>query len=282
VGILLALLSAALYGTGDYAGGHASRRVSSIKVVVLSQAVGLLTLAVALPILGDPPPPARDWMWGLLGGASGGLALICFYRALAEGAMTVVAPTTAVVSGGLPVVAGLALGEHPSALALSGAVLAVLAILLVTGGHRPEISTRHTPPFVVVLAVLAGLGFGALFVFFQRTSDASGLWPLVGARAASVPIAFTIAVSTGAGPAVWRKIMSWRLITICGIFDMVANMLYVEATRHGLLAVVGAIAALYPVSTIVLAYGRDGERLTRWQFAGLGVTLSALVLVAIG
>jgi drug/metabolite transporter (DMT)-like permease len=52
------------------------------------------------------------------------------------------------------------------------------------------------------------------------------------------------------------------------------------AVRDGLLSIVAPVAALYPVSTVLLAMALDRERVRPIQVAGLGLAVAALVLVA--
>jgi drug/metabolite transporter (DMT)-like permease len=70
----------------------------------------------------------------------------------------------------------------------------------------------------------------------------------------------------------------WTLVA--GPLDVLANGIYVLAALHGPLAVVAPVAALYPVSTVLLAIGVDRERVGPAQLAGLGLAATALVLVA--
>jgi len=282
VAVLLALCSAIVYGVADYCGGHASRRWPSPAVAAFGQTVGLAILLLVLPFLGDPVAPARDLGWGALAGLAGVIGLVCFYRALADGAMTAVAPITAVVSAVVPLVAGLLLGERPGGLALAGMLLAVAAIILVSGAVGTHPDAKPTTGPILALAFVAGLGFGMLFVCLDRTSEGSGLWPFVPMRLVSIPVAFALAVPVRAA---WRGRPDRALITLIvasGVLDMSANVFFLLASRRGLLAVVGVISALYPASTVTLAFWRDGERMSRWQVLGLGVTGAALVLVGVG
>jgi drug/metabolite transporter (DMT)-like permease len=96
-------------------------------------------VVIGVLLIGTPMASAHDMLWGAAGGVAGGFALIAFYRALSFGTMTVVAPTTAIVSAVLPVIVGLVLGERPSVTALVGIVAACLAVALVSGA----IGTRH-------------------------------------------------------------------------------------------------------------------------------------------
>ena len=213
------------------------------------------------------------------GGAAGGLALTAFYRALSSGAMTVVAPVTAIVSAVVPVVVGLLMGERPSGTALVGIVVACLAVALVSGA----IGVRHqeTPFSTLVLAAAAGVGFGFIFVALARTADDSGLWPLVSARAASLPVVGDrgrLQLDPGRGA---LRAMIW-LVLASGVLDMAANLFYLEASHRGLLSIVAVISSMYPVATVCLAFGLDHERVSKSQAVGLAFAASALALVSLG
>ena len=275
--IVFAAAAAWVYGLGDFCGGRASRRLDSISVTLYGQLFGLILLALALVGFGDPIAPLVDWGWGALAGASGLVGLGLLYYCLANGAMTVVGPLTAVVSAVLPVMVGFALGERPSGLALVGIVAALAGIVFVTGA----IGTPHVPtaPRIVVLTVLGGIGFGLLYVFLDQTSDESGMWPLAAARAVSIGIAAVIVLGRrGRGPSGRVGLFA----VLAGVFDMGANVLFVLATREGLLSLVSVITALYPVSTILLAVRFDQERLSRTQALGLVGAGVAVALVALG
>lgn len=277
--IVFALLGALTYGFSDFAGGLASRRAPALAVVFCGQLASVALLAVLLIVLpGRFDPPSI--VWGIAAGLCGGLALLLFYRSLAVGAMSVIAPITAVMSAVVPVVAGIALGERPSPLALVGVLLAVAAVLLVSAEHGRLPGLRMLRGPGVAGALVAGTGFGLLFVLLSRSADDSGFWPLAGARAASLLLLGVVAVvgrrglvPRGAAPA---------LVLASGLGDMVANLLFVLASRLGLLSVVGVLLALYPAGTVLLALLVLKERLHRVQLAGLAVAGGGVVLIALG
>ncbi len=276
--ILLAALCAVTYGLADYSGGRASRSVASAVVTLLGQATSFVLVVTGVIVIGTPIASAHDLWWGAAGGVAGGFALIAFYTALSRGTMTVVAPTTAVVSAILPVIVGLSLGERPSGTALVGIVIACLAVALVSG----VIGTRHreTTLSTVVLAATAGAGFGFIFIAFARTADDSGLWPLVAARAASIPVLAIVVIATRPGRGAMRSVI-W-LIVASGVLDMAANLFFLEASHRGLLSIVAVISSMYPVSTVCLAFGLDRERVSRTQATGLALAATALTLVSLG
>lgn len=276
--VLLAFATALVYGVADYCGGRATRSATSVAVTLAGQSVSLVGLLVLVPLLGDPVPAGGAWAWGAGAGLAGVLALVCFYHALSAGAMTVVAPVTAVVSVVVPVVVGLAQGERPGISAYVGAAVAVAGVALVSGafgGHD-----RATPGAIVALAALAGMGFGLVFVFLAHTGDDAGLWPLVAARLVSVPVVLLVALISRRSLALPPPAPVPAFAS--GLLDMTANALYLAAARSGLLSIVAVVASLYPASTVVLATTIDRERLARPQVVGLGLCLVALVLVTLG
>ena len=263
--VLLALGSALVYGVGDYFGGRASRHQASVVVAALGQVVSLFLVVAAVVVMGTAAPSAATWGWSAFGGVVGALGIAGLYHGFAHGEISVVAPTSAVVGAVVPVVVGLALGERPSVPALVGIVIAVTAVALVSGAVGTH--QHNTPPRIVALAVGVGGCFGLLFVALDRTDSDSGMWPLVIARLASVPMLLGLAGLIRARPARHRG--SLQIAVVAGVFDMSANVLYLLAVRGGMLAIVAVVASLYPASTVALAFTIDKERLTRWQAVGL-------------
>jgi drug/metabolite transporter (DMT)-like permease len=280
VAIVYALLAAALYGVADYSGGRASRRMTAVAVTLIADATTLVGLALVVPLLGDPVPPVVDLAWGAGAGLAGVIGVIALYHGLANGAMTVVAPITAVVAAGIPVTVGLALGERPGPVALVGIGVALAAVALISGA----VGVPHvrTPPALLGVSLLAGTGFGLLFVFYDRISTESGLWPLLAARVVATPLlilAFLTVRRRGAGAVTAIAI---RLAVVVGVLATSANIAYLAATRRGLLSIVAVVVSMYPASTVLLATVIDGERLRRPQVVGLACAATALVLVAVG
>jgi drug/metabolite transporter (DMT)-like permease len=275
--IIFALGSALVYGVADYCGGRATRTEEALAVVVFGQTCGVLVVLLAIPFFGDPMAPLNDWLIGGLAGLFGALGLVAFYTAMSSGPMTVVAPITAVVSAVAPVAWGVASGDRPGMWAFVGIAVAVCSIALVSGlgGYSGGVARR-----TVVLAVLGGLGFAVTFIALSETSDDAGLWPLVAARLVSVGFASVLMLATKRAFTIARPRRG--LVALGGSLDMTANVLYLLASRRGLLSIVAVITSLYPTSTVALAFGFDGERVTRSQAIGMVLAIAALVLVTLG
>jgi drug/metabolite transporter (DMT)-like permease len=278
VAVVLALASAVVYGAADFLGGLASRRASVFGVVALSQVVGLAALLALLPWLGGPVGPA-DLAWGAAAGLAGAAGLVVFFRALAGGVMSVIAPVTAVTAAAVPVLVGLLAGNRIGPWAAGGIALALTAVVLVSaeGGLW---ALRSARPASLGPALIAGTAFGLFFVLLDRTAQTSGLTPLVAARAASV--ALVVAVALAGRQALQVSRAALPLVAMSGVGDMSANALFLLATQtDGQLAVTGVLASLYPVSTVLLAQALLRERLAGAQVAGLGAAVVAVVLITL-
>ncbi|MEY2627466.1 MAG: hypothetical protein RJB08_1225 [Actinomycetota bacterium] len=276
--VIFALLTAVVYGVADYSGGRGSRHASSFTVTFVGQTAGFSGALLLALFIGDPVPSGHDLLISAAAGVAGSLGLLGFYRAMASGAMTIVAPITALVGTIIPVVWGLVSGERPGLVAYVGMIVAVFAVVLVTDALG--IHETRTPMSIVALAVFAGACFATIFIAFDHVSPDGGLWPLVALRSVSLPIVALVVLATRSPFRTRGEATRWAFIS--GILDSAANGFYLIAARHGLLSVVAVIASLYPVSTLVLATSLDKEKLHAAQWVGVGCALIALVLVSAG
>jgi drug/metabolite transporter (DMT)-like permease len=277
--VALGLSSSLCWGLADFLGGIQSRRVSVLAVLLVSQGAGLLVVAIGIAIAQPSAPGIADLWPAAVAGLAGALALSAFYRALAIGTMSIVAPISA-TGAAVPVIVGIATGDRPSALQLAGIVAAVIGVILASrelDEDRPAGSPGATS---IILALLAALGFGTFFVGMHDAADASVPWALFTARAASVA-GITVAVLAVRTPIPGdpRRLAALALV---GLLDVAANALYAWGSTEGLLSVVAVLGSLYPVTTVLLARAVLGERVRRIQEAGIVAALAGVALIAAG
>jgi drug/metabolite transporter (DMT)-like permease len=301
VGVILGLLAGITYGASDFIGGLASRRSSTLSVVVISQFAGLIVLLALLPVLPSATPTRSDVLWGLLAGVGGAAGITLLYRGLAIGRMSLVSPITAVVAAIVPLGFGLLTNERPSTLALVGVGIALIAVVLVSTTEMPGEPASNAAPGLVGLqharegarvirnwwsqpglteAVLSGIGIGVFYVLIAHTNRTSGLWPLACSRSASMSIVAVLALAANRSLVPQRA--SLAAIIFAGIIDMLANALYLLGTRYGLLSIVAVLASLYPASTVLLARVVLNEKLTKLQVAGVACALVAVAMISVG
>lgn len=292
IAVALAALSGLSYGSADFAGAIASRRNKATLVTAIGQVVSLLALIVAVVFWVGGTATTADYVWGAIGGLGAALGLVMFYKALAQGPMATAASLTALWGAGIPVVTGLALGDVPGWVQLIGIAIAVPAAVLVSvGGMSLDLLATNTTPRervaglanstnTKVLAIIAGGGFGLFFVALSRTGEDAGLYPLVGARVASILALILIITANRDWEPVDRRTLP--VVVLTGLLDFAANAFYLTALKYGSFTWVAAISSLYPVSTVLLARVLLHERLARPQVAGLAMAGIALTCVAAG
>lgn len=271
--LILSLAAAIVYGAGDFLGGFATKRAPVITVVFGSQFAGLAVLAIALPLTPGTYHPV-DVAYGAGAGILGAIAVALLYRGLAIGAMGIVSPITAVLAAAVPAIYGIAIGERPVPAALAGIALALIAVVVVSFSGSAQRTVRGIPE-----AIAAGLLFAAFFIVLARTSADAGLWPLAGARVASI-IVFGVAALAVRAPLVPPS-GARATIVFGGLFDMLANVFYLLAVHTGLIAIVAVITSLYPASTVALAGIVLRERLTARQWIGVGCAFAGIATIAL-
>jgi drug/metabolite transporter (DMT)-like permease len=203
----------------------------------------------------------------------GAFGLLAFYRGLSIGRMGVVAPVAAVVSAVIPVVVGIFFEGWPGVLPVTGFVLAVIAVWLVSSGGEGNVSFSD-----VGHAVVAGLGFAAFFVIIDRVSAGAVFWPLVAARTASISLMFGFALLT-------KRIekptpVQMPVIFLAGLFDTGGNVFFILAAQAGRLDVSAVLSSLYSAVTVFLAWLILKETMTIRQWVGVIAAFTAVILVA--
>ena len=276
--VLLGLLAAATYGSSDFLAGLASRRLPPIVVTAGAQSLCLLVGLIAVGFYPGDGMSGKILLWGAASGLGSAGGTFALYRGLGGGEMSVVATLSGLLTAVIPVIVGLATGDSLTALAAVGIVAAIPAIGLVSwsGGSGGAGGSG------AIWGILAGLGFGLLFVGYDRAGSDAGAWPLV--------VAEGVATLTTAGPALLalrgRAAASDRrslgLLLGAGLLAAAANLSFIIANHHGELAVVAVLTALYPGFTVILARIVLGERWSAAQKLGLVTALVATFLVSLG
>jgi len=274
--VLLALGGALFWGVGDFLGGLTTRRLTLLTVLALSQAAGLAGLVLWVAVASEPAPDASHALYAVGAGVAGLVGLGALYRGLAIGAMGIVAPISA-TSPVVPLGVDLARGVAPSALQWVGVALVLVGVVVLS---REPVPGRARLATGAGLAVLAAAGLGLFFVGIDASAEQSAPWAVLVARAAATLLVLTVAMATSASLRPPLRLAP-ALVAI-GAFDTGANVLFAYATTKGAVGIVSVLAALYPLTTILLARLVLGERLSASRRAGGAVALAGAALVAAG
>jgi drug/metabolite transporter (DMT)-like permease len=275
--LAISLASSFSWGVSDFLGGLQSRRLPVLGVLAISQPAGLLLILLLIPLIGADSISAGKLTIAFLAGAASLGGLGAFYAAMAMGTVSVVAPIAA-LGVVVPVTYGLATGEAPGTLQLIGLIPAIAGVVILSyeeGSVRPGAARRP-----IVLAILAGLGFGVFFTGLDAAAADRPGWAILAVRLGGVSA--VAAALLLARPSLHGLSSALGVLVLIGVFDVTANALFAVASTKGALPVVAVGGSMYPAFTVALAHGVLGERLAAVQWTGVFLALLGVAMIAAG
>lgn len=275
---LLSTATAALFGSSDFLGGLASRRSPALSITALVYAVGVVAFGAIVLAFRPLAVTRGDLLWAVASGIAGTIGVLALYAALAVGRMGIVAPVTAAIAGAGPAAFDLLRGSRVSVPALTGLVLALIAVVIVSNATHPEDEQGMTSQ-ALLLSLASGVGFAVSLVSLSKTAGASGMTPLLVARCTGAMMLGVALLVRGGGLSL--ALGARRTVLAAGALDALANVTMLTAIRIGPFAVAAVIGSLYPVATVLLARIVLHERLHRLQIVGVTIALAAVVLTAL-
>jgi drug/metabolite transporter (DMT)-like permease len=282
--VVLSLCASACLGTADFLGGLKARVLPVAVVLLVAQAVALLIAVPIVAISGADPPSTGQFLAGLAAGLASVVGLVSFYRALAIGTMSIVAPiaATGVI---IPVAAGLIDGEQPHALQFAGMALAAAGVVLASREPASEDPDhKRSSRAAIALALLAAAGLGLHFVAVDAAAAGSIEWSLLTPRLSAVPLLVLIVLRLPRAVRMRVRLTRGDAVALLalGTLDAAGIGMFAWASTQGLLSLVAVGSSLYPVVTVILAWSLLHERLGRHQRIGVAGALAGIVLIAAG
>ncbi|TML28916.1 MAG: DMT family transporter [Actinobacteria bacterium] len=274
--IVLALGASLSWGFADFFGPLQGRKLGALRTLVYVQLGGLVGIAVIVAVRWIGPQDAVALL-AIPAAISGTLGLFAYYRGIAVGAISIVAPIAG-VSAVVPVIVGIASGESPSAWQLAGIGCALLGVFLAAWEPRSGGEARLAAG--VGLAILAAIGFGGYFPFMHAAGNADYWWASLIFRIASTSVIMLAVAVKRPNIVVPRRVLPG--LALIGFGDMFGNLLFAAASTSGLVSVTSVLASLYPIVTVILARFVLSERVARSQEAGIALTLAGVVLISAG
>lgn len=284
--VVIGFVSALVFGSADFLGGLAAKRMSAVLTTAIVALAGLAVLLLGFPFFGGAWS-SRAVLLGAASGVAGAIAIGLLYACLAVGPMSILSPLTAVVSAIVPFTVGLIGGERLGTVGFVALALAFAAIIMV--GFVPERGAVRPSLRAVLMAIGSGAAIGAFLILIDAAPDDSGLIPLVMNRAVNAAIMFTIVAimvivsrrkKAGQVHGRWRD--GFMLAVAGGVLDAIANVGLLIGVRIGDLSVMAVLTALYPAGTIILAAVVLRERIAPVQYAGLALAIVAGAMLALG
>ncbi|HIE25125.1 MAG TPA: DMT family transporter [Anaerolineales bacterium] len=272
------LISALSWGTGDFIGGVASRKVGAYRTVIFVQIIGLIFILLALPFFNEPFPDSHVIKWSTVAGILGTTGFLAFYEAMRRGPLSIIAPLSALVGAIIPVTVGFFTEGLPSTRVFISFGLAFIAIFLVSYEKSDEEENAEKKTYLP-LVVFAGIGFGFYFVLIHEASQSLILSPMIIARTAGTAAVIVFFMFKKENPGI--NIKKFPILMLSAIFDLGGNVFYILAGQMGRLDMSAVLSSLYPGMTIFWAWLILKERLQFSQWFGIILALTAIVLMTI-
>jgi drug/metabolite transporter (DMT)-like permease len=247
--------------------------VGVLVVVAGAQLAGLLALLLILAVVRPPLPGPDGVVLGLLAGVAGGIGLAGLFGGMAVGSMGLVAALSGAGSLIIPLVFGALTGQRVAPLQLAGIGAAAAAAVAASGASRGDVGRR-----ALLLSALAATGFGAWYVLLDLAAQVSHpLWTLSLSRAAAATAAALIVArrfDRGSYP--------FAVVGAAGLLDVAGNAFYLAARGEMAVGLAAALTGLYPIVTMLLARLFLRERLSALGLVGVGLAVTAVVLISVG
>jgi drug/metabolite transporter (DMT)-like permease len=273
--IVLALGASLTWGFTDFFGPLKGRSLGILRVLFYAQLGGLVLIALIVAVRGKGPADSAVLL-AIPAAISGTLGLYAYYRGVAVGAISVIAPIAG-ISAIVPVVVGIVSGDRPSPWQLLGIACALVGVFLASrdrgrGGSRLAAG--------VGLGLLAAIGYGGYFPAMHAAGNADYWWASLIFRITSASVIVgAVAIRR---PALGVTPLQVPVLALIGMGDLLGNLFFAAASSSGLVSITSVLASLYPIVTVVLARIVLAERVARSQEAGVALTLAGVVLISAG
>ncbi len=295
MGILLGLLAAIFWGTGDFCARYATQHIGTYRTLFFMQFIGFAGLSIYLLAMGQlqhllTSTSWQPWLWALCAALLTIVSSLALYRAFEIGTLTLVSPIT---SSYAAVTALLAF--------LSGEVLTrvhSIALWLVLCGiviaSTPLTQAAHTGKVALVFpwhasslrgigwALVASLGYGITcwMLAFHVTPLLGGIVPVWLIRG-TTPCVLAVCMPLTRQSLVWPSGNVWWFLIGVGVFDTLAYIAYTSGLLQGQVSIVTMLASLYSAVTVLLAWIFLREKLQKQQWLGLGIIFIGVALINI-
>jgi uncharacterized membrane protein len=267
-----------VWGFADYAAGICARRVGAVRTAFAMQAIGLVSLASALLVLGRWPTFETGMVPYAIGlGALGVVSVAALYRGLAIGPVAVVAPVVASYVVITVILVVIFLGERLTTAQILAASVVFIGVVLTSTDARELRVTLGRPVPGVRIGLIATVGFGiwsAVFALATREYPWAAMIVLL--RATSFVFIGSYIAAKRFDLRVFRDRMTFTLGAIVGIGDTLANVLFARGIESGYASLAATGTGMYPIVPAVLGMIALGERLAPNQLIGIGLLILGL------
>ncbi len=280
------------WGLADLLAALSGRRIGSWATVVIAQLCSAVAITIVFVVVRpDLGELGRVAWWLVPNSLVAAGAYLSLYRALELGPVAVVSPVLASYAV-IPVLLAVALlGESLRGLQLAGVIVTIVgAVLTSTDARALRAGTHRMPaglPWGIVSAFLFGIATYALGWASQRAGWLPALW-LARVTAATIfgaaALLILLVKGRGRAPVAGRSAVGANAIALAmmlGLVDLGGTVSYSRGAEIGLVSIVTAVSATYPLIPVFGSVALFGERPAPNQYAGVAMVIAGLVLLGL-
>lgn len=273
VGIIYGALTSLSIGLADLFGRRVVNAKGPIVAGAAMQFIAIITSLVAVVVVSSRFV-VGDLIIGLASGLGIGVGLWGYFSGLERSSSAVVAPLVATMSAVIPYGYAVVRGASPELLAVAGAVVALVGLIVITlGGGRTSAMAAG-----LKWGVVSGSGYGFGLSIVIETTEASGAWPSVGQRLAAFALMVILASRMRVDP---RPPRGLRVAAVAaGVMAGLSTIFFIFGVQADATSAV-VMASLFPAVSVVVGRFVYGDDVARRQICGIAIVLLGVIGVSI-
>ena len=283
--MIYGLGAAIFWGLADLFAAFSGRRVGVAATVLLSQVAAAVAISVVVLASGhDLDRVAEVAGWLIPVAAVTAVAYVSLYRALELGPIALVSPLLASYAVIPVLLAVIFLDESLGSIEITGAAVTIVGAVVTSADVRSlRTGTRVRSaalPWALASTVLFGTAAYALAWSAKRVGWLTSLW-LVRTSTALVFVVAAVVAFAVMRPAL-RGTLSTRAVALCallGLADLAGTISYSRGSEVGLVSIVTAVSATYPLIPVFGGIALLDERPAINHYVGVAMVIAGLLLL---
>jgi drug/metabolite transporter (DMT)-like permease len=287
--VIYGLAAALGWGFSDLWAAMSGRRIGSGRTVVVAQVAAAVVVTVlvliARPDLSGIPMVAP---WLVPNAFLGAAAFATLYRGLQLGPIAVVSPVLASYAVVPVLLSVVLLGETLGGWEVVGVVVTIAGVVLTSSDPKALRAGTRTKPAGLPWAIASTLLFGvATYVMGWAAKEAGFLPSLWFGRLTMTGVVLIAAL------VLWVRSRSTdearnpvapsmlRLAVLVGVMELVGTIAYARGAEVGLVSIVTAASATYPLIPVLGGVVLLHERPVPTQYLGIAMVIGGLLLLGV-
>jgi drug/metabolite transporter (DMT)-like permease len=283
--VIFGLGAAFGWGVADLFAAMSGRRIGSWATVLIAQVASALLVGLVLLMVGPELAglaPVAGWL--VPSAVLAAVAYVSLYHALELGPIAVVSPVLASYAV-IPVLLAVAvLGETLTGLQVVGVAVTIGGAVLTSTDLRALRAGTHSLPPGLPWAAASTLMFGVATFVFGWAAQRAGWLPVMWLSRSTGAVCFLLVAGVirargGRSLGAALPASALGLTVLLGFVDLTGTMSYARGAEVGLISIVTAVSATYPIIPVFGGIAVFGERPAPSQFVGVALVVAGLILL---